>query len=369
MHKDLAVGKQIEEGELLFEIDPRSYQLKVDQAQAEIKRLEAQLSRLREEEVTLQERLVVANELLQLAERNWKRELELEPAKATTEVEVLIAQTAFLRQKEQVLEYESRLAMNPHRIGEVEALLDMQRAELTEARRQVGKTKILCPFDARIESVSAAESQAVIVGCAIATLTNVKVVELAVGLDPGDLQWTRVWEYVRGETDESASPPQATIVWSVNDREYTWQGTVARLERLDETTRTARVVIEIKDALKEVILKDGQTRPPLSIGMFCRVEIPAEPLKDALVVPRLAVYDRTDGSASKFVYVYEPDDESFYSIPGREWDTEIEELLDIVADKLLAGDDAVYLAQEALFEITDGEGLSDTLRTQLQNLP
>ncbi len=65
----------------------------------------------------------------------------------------------------------------------------------------------------------------------------------------------------------------------------------------------------------------------------------------------------------------EPDDESFYSIPGREWDTEIEELLDIVADKLLAGDDAVYLAQEALFEITDGEGLSDTLRTQLQNLP
>ena len=158
VNKDLAVGKQIEEGELLFEIDPRAYQLQVDQAQAEIKRLEAQLSRLREEEVTLQERLCVAEELLQLAERNWKRELELEPGKGTTEVELLIAQTAFLRQKEQVPEYESRLAMNPHRIGEVEALLDMQRAELAGARRQVGKTKIFCPFDARIESISAAQS-------------------------------------------------------------------------------------------------------------------------------------------------------------------------------------------------------------------
>ena len=65
----------------------------------------------------------------------------------------------------------------------------------------------------------------------------------------------------------------------------------------------------------------------------------------------------------------EPDDESFYSIQGREWDSEIEELLDLVADKALAGDDAVLLAQDALFEITDGEGLADSTRTQLQNLP
>jgi len=65
----------------------------------------------------------------------------------------------------------------------------------------------------------------------------------------------------------------------------------------------------------------------------------------------------------------EPDEESFYSIPGREWDREIEELLDLVADKALAGDDAVLLAQDALFEITDGEGLADSTRTQLQNLP
>jgi len=65
----------------------------------------------------------------------------------------------------------------------------------------------------------------------------------------------------------------------------------------------------------------------------------------------------------------EPDDESFYSIPGREWDREIEELLDLVADKALAGDDAISTAQDALFEITDGEGLTDPTRTLLQNLP
>ena len=65
----------------------------------------------------------------------------------------------------------------------------------------------------------------------------------------------------------------------------------------------------------------------------------------------------------------EPDDESFYAIMGREWDRETEELLNLVADKALSGDDAVALAQDALFEITDEDGLTDSTRTKLANLP
>jgi hypothetical protein len=65
----------------------------------------------------------------------------------------------------------------------------------------------------------------------------------------------------------------------------------------------------------------------------------------------------------------EPDDASFYAIRGREWDRETEELLDLVADKALYGDDAVVLAQDALFEITDDAGLTDSTRTKLANLP
>ncbi len=65
----------------------------------------------------------------------------------------------------------------------------------------------------------------------------------------------------------------------------------------------------------------------------------------------------------------EPDDESFYFIPGREWDKEIEELLNLVADKALISEDAVTLAQDALFEITDEDGLTDSTRAELSNLP
>lgn len=311
VHKDLAVGKRIAKGEVLFEIDARSYQAEADAAQSEIKRLEASLAQLRQEELALRERVENARELLALAERNRNREDGLAAENVSTPLERELAQISYLKQKELVLQYENQLAQSPHRISEIEALLEMQRTKLAEAQRRVEKTKIYCPFDARVESVSAAELQVVVVGFAIASLTNLEAMELAVGVDPGDLRWTPAWDYLHDSgTDRSAPPPHATISWTVDDREYRWKGTVARLERLDEVTRTARVVIEITDATDEVTLDGGEIRPALSLGMFCRVEIPATPLENAIVVPRSAVQDAEDGSATKFVWVFQPSDPS-----------------------------------------------------------
>ena len=63
-----------------------------------------------------------------------------------------------------------------------------------------------------------------------------------------------------------------------------------------------------------------------------------------------------------------PDDESHYVIAGIEWDKETEELLDIVANKQLV-DSASDLAQDALYEITDGDGLTEATKAALNALP
>ncbi len=65
----------------------------------------------------------------------------------------------------------------------------------------------------------------------------------------------------------------------------------------------------------------------------------------------------------------EPDDESFYEIAIQVWERELNELFELLKDKHLDYEEAVELAQEALFEITDGEGLTDSTRVKLQNLP
>ena len=64
----------------------------------------------------------------------------------------------------------------------------------------------------------------------------------------------------------------------------------------------------------------------------------------------------------------EPDDESFYDVALQVWELELNELFDIVEPKLLE-DDAMILAQDALWEITEGGALSDSTRQKLAALP
>jgi hypothetical protein len=80
---------------------------------------------------------------------------------------------------------------------------------------------------------------------------------------------------------------------------------------------------------------------------------------DSILVPTYGCNDDLD----------DPDDLSSYTIAGKEWDKETQELLDLVDKKALNTDDAVTLAQDALTEITDEAGLTDATRTALKALP
>ncbi len=100
--------------------------------------------------------------------------------------------------------------------------------------------------------------------------------------------------------------------WSLPGQEFTWRGFVTRFERYDEATRTGRLVVEVRsmDMVATLYAGSGDARPTLSIGMHCRAELPAEPLNDALLIPRHAVYEH------RWVYVFEPDSTSSNGLSG-----------------------------------------------------
>ncbi len=65
----------------------------------------------------------------------------------------------------------------------------------------------------------------------------------------------------------------------------------------------------------------------------------------------------------------EPDEDSYYEIDIQVWERELCELFELLRGKKLDYEDAVDLAQEALYEITDGNGLTDSTRQRLKELP
>lgn len=65
----------------------------------------------------------------------------------------------------------------------------------------------------------------------------------------------------------------------------------------------------------------------------------------------------------------EPDEEMSYEIHSQVWEREFNELFTILKPKHLDNGDAAELVQDAVYEITDGDGLTDSTRQLLQQLP
>ncbi|MFQ5492434.1 MAG: hypothetical protein ACE5GE_17125, partial [Phycisphaerae bacterium] len=170
---------------------------------------------------------------------------------------------------------------------------------------------IVCPFNARVGTVLAKASQVVTAHLQIAALTDLSALELPAVLDPAEFQWTDRRAYARAIGGDLGEPPAVTVTWTLHDQQYSWAGQVTRLERHDEITRTARLVIEVPQSLEEVRSSEAVGKPALSIGMFCSAAIPAQPLADALVVPRSVIHE------DNMIYVFEPDPNSVDGQIGR----------------------------------------------------
>lgn len=305
VHDALAPGNVIPEGELLFEIDPTLYESRVRQAQAEANRLESALERANQEMAILDEQIENVRKMLAIDERDHSTSKQLfEVDRVGTRRDVDLLQQRVLKQKDSLIALEGKRSIIPHTKLETQAQLESARARLKQESFNLGNTKILCPFDARVELVTAYESQVVTAHFSIATLTDVSAFELSVGIDPRDLRWLD--EAIRPEAldlDSQGPRPEVKVQWSLHGGEFSWRGHVTRFERIDEVTRTARLVVEVRDVdmVARVNVGSVMARPALAIGMHCRVELPAEELADALLVPRHAIYD------NRWVYVFNPD--------------------------------------------------------------
>lgn len=307
-HEDLAEGKLIKKGELLFEIDPTVYQAQVDTAEANTRRLKASIARQKEELIATQARLEVARDMLEIAERERDASEALEDG-TLSGVRVNADRQSYLRLKGEVVELESKERMIPLTLDELKAQLDAASATLRQATFDLENTKIVCPFDARVESATAFASQYVTAFVAIATLTDVSSFEISAVVDPRELRWVHdgVASAVRGESLENEAP-EVVVRWSLYGRQFSCRGRVTRFERLDEATRTARIVIQIRDVVLGLDCDEADEVPPISIGTYCQAEIPARPVPGALTVPRHAIHE------DAWVYVYEDDPAS----PGAE---------------------------------------------------
>jgi len=248
IHPELKAGGFIRAGEQILQIDPRDYQLAVQQANAAV--AEAQV------------RLDTEKAEAQVAQKEWQ---ELHPGK----------------------EPDSPLVLRLPQIRRAEAALESAKAQLAIAKLKLERTSLSLPFDALIISERVDLGQYVVVGQSLGVAYGIESVEIEVPLEDNELAWLDVFGSPV-QFNGNKPPVKRTTAQVKADfagSEHIWEGRVVRTTgQVDKTSRMVTIVVEVTKPFDST-----GGRPPLLPGVFVEVLIKGRTVKDIIAVPRDAV--------------------------------------------------------------------------------
>ncbi len=244
----LVIGETLNNGTVLLQIDPRDYQVAVNEQRASLAKAEFDL------------KMELGNQAV--AKREWSL---LNPSAG--EVNTLNRQLALRR---------------PH-LKEKRMALAAAKSRLHQAQLNLKRTVLRAPFNALVLNESVEIGQLINPQSSVATL---------VGTDEFRVQVSVPIQQVEGIAFPGAGHPQGSPVRVIRERgggePVARQGTVVELlGDVTENGRMAQVLVSIADPLE--LAKPARVRRPLLLGEYVRVEIQGPELHDVIVLPREAI--------------------------------------------------------------------------------
>lgn len=289
-HPDLREGVVVEAGALIFRIDPRDYMAALDQARAQAAQLDQTISLLRQQLSIDRDRLVTIQRSERLAADELARVKELyEQDEVGTRSGVDAAEVAFNRALEARQQMQQAVDLYPTRIREAESALAAARAGMELGEARMARTAVHAPFRARVKHVALESGQFVSPGTPLITLADDSILEVSVPIDSRDARsWLRFAGDGSGEGGAwfgDLDPVACRVFWTEGESGAGWEGTLHRVERFDQQTRTVTLAVRVPE--NGISTQPGTL--PLVDGMFCRVEIPGKTMRGVYRLPRWAV--------------------------------------------------------------------------------
>lgn len=248
----LVIGETLGQGVALLQIDPRDYQVAVNEQRAALAKAEFELQ------------VELGNQAV--AKREWSL---LNPSAG--EVNALSRQLALRR---------------PH-LKEKRIALGAAKSQLRKARLNLRRTVLRAPFNALVLNESVEIGQLINTQSTVATLVGTDEFRVQVSVPIQQLEWI---------TFPDAGHPQGSPVRVIRERgngePVMRQGTVVELlGDVTQNGRMAQVLVSIVDPLE--LEKPAQGRRPLLLGEYVRVEIEGPELHDVIVLPRDVIREGT----------------------------------------------------------------------------
>jgi RND family efflux transporter MFP subunit len=233
-------GGFFKKGEVLFQIDLREYELRVQSAQAEVKRQELALAKEEAES--------------ELARKEWE---------------------SFNKNNNST---PSDLVLRTPQLESARSSLEAAVASLKLAELNLERTVIRAPFTGRVATRFTGKGQFVGAGTNLASVYSQEVMEVVVSIEDNRLRWLDL---------NNKKSPVATVSGSFSGKESEWIGKVKRVAaQLDERNRLPRIIIEVPEPYKT-------DNPPLIPNMFVQVKMEGIEIENSFLVPEKHIHDKS----------------------------------------------------------------------------
>lgn len=298
MHPGLKRGAVMRAGTEIIRISPRDYELAIAQAQANIGKADAQIIEFDLSEENTRASLEIERQSLKIRERELDRKEKLVASGATSRTALDQETRDTLIQRKKVQDLENTLKLIPSQRAALVEQKKLNQIELDQAKLNLGRTRIVLPFDARIGEVSVETAQYAQVGSTLLTADGIKTAEIEAQIPLS--RFSALARVAAGNDAPIGLTPEtignvvkrlgfsATIHLNAGETEVVWPAIFSRVsDTIDLKTRSIGVIVTAQDTWKTAV--PGQ-RPPLSKGMFVEVKIRANKQSGQVVVPRAALH-------------------------------------------------------------------------------
>lgn len=181
----------------------------------------------------------------------------------------------------------SALALREPQLAQAQAAVTSANARVTEAERDLKRTRVAAPYRGRILEKSVDIGQYVSPGAVMAKIYAIDYAEIRLPLSDEQLAFVAAPERYRGESEiDAADGPRVKLRGKVGRDETSWDGVIVRTEgAFDSSSRQLFVMAQVDDPYG----RKTAGKPPLKVGQFVVAEISGKTLKDVFVVPRSAL--------------------------------------------------------------------------------
>jgi multidrug efflux pump subunit AcrA (membrane-fusion protein) len=295
-------GRYVTKGTLLFEIDPRDYEFEVSRLEREASQAAIAIEEA-EEEITQNATSVgLAQQQLELARREVKRLDGLKAGRIVTEAEHDRAIREELATTTTLTNLQGQARVLLKRKSRLEQALALAETMLEKAKLDLARTRVIAPTDGIVVEDHVEQDSYVAKGMALVTIEDTSAAEIRTSLRMDEV--ARVWRSA-GLADPLAGGPHelpdtpATVVFTVRDRRYEWDGYLSRQEGrgLDEKTRTlpCRVIVAEPAKVRALDRYGAALEPPppgtpksLMRGMFVQVRVHVDSPYELVSIPEEA---------------------------------------------------------------------------------